>query len=109
MALYAATIVITLLPDRSAPLPAKRLPIALAPGVIASLVGIVKLARLSSAAGDIGAGAGDNPLAAKLAEAMAATISPGIGLILVAGAGIVAAGLGFALRRKEAALLATGV
>jgi hypothetical protein len=87
--------------------PARRLPIALAPGVIASLVGITKLLRLSSATSELGARAADNPFVAKMAQAMAATLSPGIGLILVAAAGIGAAALGFALRPKIAAFPGT--
>jgi hypothetical protein len=102
MCLYGATILLTVLPDRTAPLLGGRLALAVAPGLISSAIGIIKLAQVSSATDDMAARTSNNPFAAKLATAMAATVSPGIGLVIVAAAGIVAAALALALRPKPA-------
>jgi hypothetical protein len=100
LGLYGAMTLATLLPDRTAPLARGRLALAVAPGLIASAIGIVKLVQLGSTTDAITARAGDNPIAARLASAMVATVSPGVGLILVAGAGIVAAVLALILGSK---------
>ena len=93
--LYAATIVVSLLCDRTQPLAGKMLYAAIAPSAVARLISLWKLVEFkSSMAGAME----DNPFA----EALGASVSLGIGLILVVVAGFAVVAAGFLIKEKRA-------
>jgi hypothetical protein len=93
LVLFAVSIVLSLMNDKTKKIEGSKLYGAIIPAVIAALVGIWKIIDFNSKMGDVG----DNPFA----QALGASVSIEFGLYLVVLAGIATPVLAFLIKDKD--------
>jgi len=88
--LLLPAVALALMGDKTQPLTGGKLHGAAIPAILASVLSIVKVVDFNSKMGDVG----DNPFA----QAMASTVSVGIGLYLLCVVGFVCAAIGYKMK-----------